>query len=340
MNSSNMLFMFTLLSGVMITISSNSWISAWMGLEINLLSFIPLMMNNSNIYTTEAALKYFLIQALASSFLLFYILVKAQAENILLVQYQSIHSSEMLMLMPMLMKSGAAPLHWWFPSVMEGLSWKNCAILMTLQKVPSLILISYLIKSTLFSTVIILMSVIIGSIGGLNQMSLRKLMTYSSINHLGWMLSAMLISNKIWMIYITTYIIITMTVITTIMMMNSSFINQMFMNNNNISMSKFMFSMSLLSLGGLPPFLGFMPKWLVIQQMINNGIIMMMSLMVMMTLLTLFYYMQVSYTAYMIMHSEPAWSINIMHNMKFYCKFIVMMSLMSIILMPMTTLLL
>ena len=62
--------------GMFITISSNSWLRAWIGLEFNLLSFIPIISNNKNILTLEASLKYFLIQALVSSTLLFIITIQ------------------------------------------------------------------------------------------------------------------------------------------------------------------------------------------------------------------------------------------------------------------------
>jgi NADH-ubiquinone oxidoreductase chain 2 len=65
-----------LIGGILISISANSWLGAWIGLEINLISFIPLISSQENIFTTEASLKYFIIQALASSTLLFLVLIK------------------------------------------------------------------------------------------------------------------------------------------------------------------------------------------------------------------------------------------------------------------------
>nr|QOL00751.1 NADH dehydrogenase subunit 2 [Teleogryllus infernalis] len=73
-NPSKMLFMMMLILGTMISISSNSWPATWMGLEINLLAFIPLMSSKSNMMSTEAAMKYFIIQAMASSMLLTFIM--------------------------------------------------------------------------------------------------------------------------------------------------------------------------------------------------------------------------------------------------------------------------
>jgi len=89
----------------------------------------------------------------------------------------------------LLLKRGAGPLHWWFPGVIEGLRWENCALLITVQKAAPLILMSYLIEINIFTLRIILLSTIVGSIGGLNQTSVRKILTYSSISNTGWILT-------------------------------------------------------------------------------------------------------------------------------------------------------
>nr|AVN67445.1 NADH dehydrogenase subunit 2 [Gyna caffrorum] len=304
-NSTKLLFLFTLLSGLMITISSNSWLSAWLGLEINLLSFIPMMSNNENIYTTEATLKYFLIQALASLTLLFIIISKSMIESMFTLI--NISFKDILLMSPLLMKTGAAPLHWWFPSVMEGLSWSNCFILLTIQKIAPLILISYSIEFTFFSSFIILACVIMGAIGGYNQISIRKILTYSSINHLGWMLAAMLIGENIWMIYFMIYSLLTLAIIFIIFPIQISFINQSIPLNSDNKIIKFLLFTSLLSLGGLPPFLGFFPKWIIIQFMAMNWSLTMVSIMVIMSLITLYYYLRVSYTSFIILSSELNW---------------------------------
>nr|AVN67389.1 NADH dehydrogenase subunit 2 [Elliptorhina davidi] len=300
-----MLFLSTLIGGLVITISSNSWLGAWMGLEVNLLSFIPLMTNNDNILTSEASLKYFLIQALASSSLLFIVLSKSLMESMF-----SLLQTPLVMMMvitPLMMKSGAAPLHWWFPSVMEGLSWNNCLILMTVQKVAPLLLMSYLISFDTFTTMIIMLSIIVGALGGYNQVSIRKILTYSSINHLGWMLTAMSLGDNFWLIYFLIYSLLTLTIIMIVSPMQISFINQTFLINKKKTM-KFMLFSTLLSLGGLPPFLGFLPKWIIIQSLLLNHISVLTLLITVISLITLYYYLRISYSSFLIVSSEQSWS--------------------------------
>nr|YP_009250298.1 NADH dehydrogenase subunit 2 [Panchlora nivea]AMW91053.1 NADH dehydrogenase subunit 2 [Panchlora nivea] len=327
-NSTKTLFLMTLLLGMFITISSNSWLSAWMGLEINLLSFIPIMSNNKNIFTMEASLKYFLIQALASSTLLFIIISKSILENLFTF---GISPMNFMVTIPLLMKTGAAPLHWWFPSVMEGLNWSNCFILMTVQKIAPLILISYLIDFNVFFMFIIMSSVLVGTVGGYNQISIRKILTYSSINHLGWMLTAMTISENLWALYFLIYSSLTLAIIYIIKPLQISFINQTFLLNNNNKIMKFLLFSSLLSLGGLPPFLGFLPKWMVIQSMINNSSILIMSVMVILSLITLYYYLRISYSAFIILSYENSWNMIPDNSGVFSLSMTVMLSMFSVL---------
>nr|YP_009350494.1 NADH dehydrogenase subunit 2 [Termes fatalis]AQP27192.1 NADH dehydrogenase subunit 2 [Termes fatalis]AQP27836.1 NADH dehydrogenase subunit 2 [Termes fatalis]AQP28670.1 NADH dehydrogenase subunit 2 [Termes fatalis] len=306
-NSTKILLLTTLVGGVLVSVSSNSWLGAWMGLEINLMSFIPLMSNVKNMYNTEASLKYFIVQVLASATLLFMVVMKTLTED--LFTFESNTYTPMIICTPLLLKSGAAPFHWWFPGVMEGLSWENCALLMTVQKAAPLMLMSYLIDINTFTLSIILMSAIVGSIGGLNQTSMRKILTYSSINHTGWMLIALATSENLWMVYYVIYSTLALTVVSAIKLSGASFINQTMMTNKETTLMKFMLFTSLLSLGGLPPFLGFLPKWIVIQAMITNNMAPLATVVVVTSLITLYYYLKISYSSFMILNTEPKWNL-------------------------------
>nr|AQP26658.1 NADH dehydrogenase subunit 2 [Anoplotermes sp. E1 TB-2017]AQP30559.1 NADH dehydrogenase subunit 2 [Anoplotermes sp. E1 TB-2017] len=306
-NSTKILLLITLVSGMLVSVSSNSWLGAWMGLEINLMSFIPLMSNVKNMYNTEASLKYFIVQVLASATLLFMVVMKALTED--LFSFDSNLYTPMIICTPLLLKSGAAPLHWWFPGVMEGLSWENCALLMTVQKAAPLMLMSYLIEMNTFTLSIIVMSTVVGGIGGLNQTSMRKILTYSSINHTGWMLIALTTSESLWLTYFMIYSVLALTVVSAIKLSGVSFINQTMMTNKETKLMKFMMFTSLLSLGGLPPFLGFLPKWIVIQAMIMNNMVPLATIVVVTSLITLYYYLKISYSSFLILNTEPKWNM-------------------------------
>uniref|UniRef100_UPI0030033FEF NADH dehydrogenase subunit 2 n=1 Tax=Anaxarcha sinensis TaxID=2033272 RepID=UPI0030033FEF len=304
-NSTKILFLMTLISGILISLCANSWMGAWMGLEINLLSFIPMLSSNKNMFSTESSLKYFLIQAAASSTLLFLILLKTNLYEMFYLMKISTWNN--LIMIPLLMKIACAPFHWWLPSVMEGLSWMNCFILLSIQKIAPLMLISYMITNSYFIQFMIMISAFIGAIGGLNQISLRKILSFSSINHIGWMLAIMTLGMNLWLMYFIIYTINIIAVISLTAMINLSYISQTFNTLNQKKIIKFTLFISMMSLGGLPPFLGFFPKWIAIQFMTQNLMIFTSMVLIISSLLTLYYYMRMMYTTLTITNSEIIW---------------------------------
>nr|UFZ13034.1 NADH dehydrogenase subunit 2 [Protohermes latus] len=304
-NLSKLMFLFCLVSGTLISISSNSWLGAWMGLEINLLCFIPLMSNSNNMISNESALKYFLAQALASSVLLFSIIISSLSEGSLFFS-EIINMSQIMLMSALLLKLGAAPFHFWFPSVMEGLDWINGLILMTWQKIAPLVLLTYNYNA-LFMNSIVIFCLFTGAIGGLNQTNLRSLMAYSSINHLGWILSSMMISESMWITYFSFYVFLSLTII--LIFLNFKVYSFIQINSlmNSSPMNKFILFSNLLSMGGLPPFLGFFPKLLVIQSLIFTNNLFLIFCMVMSALITLFFYIRLSFSSFMIMSINLKW---------------------------------
>nr|AXS65961.1 NADH dehydrogenase subunit 2 [Chrysomeloidea sp. 5 KM-2017] len=295
------LFFNTLVIGTLISISSYSWFSMWMGLEINLLSIIPLMSSQKNLYPSEAALKYFITQALASSILLFSIVMNLNMSELI---PQSFNYFIMTMMnSSFFTKMGAAPFHAWFPEVMDGLDWNNCLIMLTWQKIAPMVLMMYTLQTSMFIVTIIISSTIIGSILGLNQTSLRKIMAYSSINHIGWMIASMLNSQTIWMIYFVIYTIISFNIVVILDQIKSFQMKQLNSSLNANKMIKLLFMMNFLSLGGIPPFLGFLPKWLTINNLIYNNFIVLSLILIVFTLVTLFYYLRITFST-MVINSE------------------------------------
>nr|QTC08227.1 NADH dehydrogenase subunit 2 [Nigronia serricornis] len=303
MNSSKIIFFSCLILGTLVAISSNSWLGAWMGLEINLLSFIPLMSNLKNMLTNESALKYFLVQALASSILLFSVIFYFVNSSYIMFNLEFFN--QLLMNSALLLKMGAAPFHFWFPSVMENLNWLNCLILMSWQKLAPLMLISYCLNPS-YIYFITMISLTIGAIGGLNQLNLRSLMAYSSISHLGWMLISMIYSEIMWMTYYCFYVILSAIIVLFFSMFSMYHLNQIYSMNFNPYI-KFMMLTNMLSLGGLPPFLGFLPKLLIINLLTEFKMFFLIFFMVMLTLITLFYYIRITYSAFMLMYPSLKW---------------------------------
>nr|YP_009554121.1 NADH dehydrogenase subunit 2 [Bitias brevis]QBA19632.1 NADH dehydrogenase subunit 2 [Bitias brevis] len=286
LHPARLLFTITLLTGALIALSSSSWFTAWMGLELNLLSFIPLISSKSNLYSSEAALKYFLIQALGSSIIL------ASAPALLLLSM----SPNLMILSALLLKMGAAPVHFWFPSVMQGIGWLQCIILMTVQKIAPMLMISYLVTSGTASIMFLssILSSLVGGLGGLNQTLVRKIMAYSSINHMAWMLAAIFVNTPLWANYFLIYSIVSSSVVAIMHSQQIFHFKQASNLTNQSTLLKISMLFSLLSLGGLPPFLGFMPKLMIIQAMIANGFGVWLLVLLFSALITLFYYLRIT----------------------------------------------
>nr|YP_010722422.1 NADH dehydrogenase subunit 2 [Parnassius andreji]WDV10575.1 NADH dehydrogenase subunit 2 [Parnassius andreji] len=308
LNSNKMFFYFILFFSTLISVSANSWLGCWIGLEINLLSFIPLISNSKNLLSSEAALKYFLTQSIASINFLFSILLKM----ILLKNFEINNLFSILINSSMLMKMGSTPFHFWFPNIVEGLSWLNCFILMTWQKISPMILLSYYMNNN-FLMFIMIFNVIVGTMGGINQTSLRKLMSFSSINNLGWMLAALMMTENLWIFYLMMYSFLISIMCFFFNMLNIYYLNQLFIMNMKISL-KMSLLINFLSLGGLPPFLGFFPKWIIINFLIMNKLFIISFIFIMMSLIMLFFYIRIMYSSIMFNYLKMKWFKNFMKN--------------------------
>nr|YP_010721211.1 NADH dehydrogenase subunit 2 [Parnassius delphius]WDS46362.1 NADH dehydrogenase subunit 2 [Parnassius delphius] len=308
LNSNKMFFYFILFFSTLISVSANSWLGCWIGLEINLLSFIPLISNSKNLLSSEAALKYFLTQSIASINFLFSILLKM----ILLKNFEINNLFSILINSSMLMKMGSTPFHFWFPNIIEGLSWFNCFILMTWQKISPMILLSYYMNNN-FLMFIMIFNVIIGTMGGINQTSLRKLLSFSSINNLGWMLAALMMTENLWIFYLMMYSFLISIMCFFFNMLNIYYINQLFITNMKFSL-KMSLLINFLSLGGLPPFLGFFPKWIIINFLILNKLFIISFIFIMMSLIMLFFYIRIMYSSIMFNYLKMKWFKNFMKN--------------------------
>nr|YP_010987559.1 NADH dehydrogenase subunit 2 [Anotylus hirtulus]WON65965.1 NADH dehydrogenase subunit 2 [Anotylus hirtulus] len=316
-----LLFYSMLLISIIITISTFSWLNMWIGLEINMLSIIPLMNYSKNMFMSESSLKYFIIQAMASSLLLFSIL--------LMMIYTMNNKIMLLMNSALLMKIGSAPFHFWFPEVIEGQLWSMCFNLFTIQKISPFMLLNYNMNSPYFFSMIIILNMLVSALMGLNQISLRKILTFSSINHIGWMISSMMFLKMIWIMYLLIYIFTLMNMIYLLNNFNIYYIKQLIKINLPLNF-KLIMMMNFFSMGGLPPFIGFLPKWLTIQIMINNNFTLLMSMMVILTLFTLFYYTRTMMTSLMMF--KP-----LNYNNFYMNNWIIYINMLNMLLLPMMT---
>nr|YP_010994983.1 NADH dehydrogenase subunit 2 [Homoeocerus dilatatus]WOZ13991.1 NADH dehydrogenase subunit 2 [Homoeocerus dilatatus] len=287
MNSYKILFLTVLMMGTLITLSSNNWLGMWMGLEINLMSFIPLISKSKNKKSSQAMMIYFLSQSIGSLTLLFSVLINPLAfMSISLIN----ELTKMMIMIGIMIKVGAAPFHLWLPEMMANLNWYECLMLMTWQKIAPLTILSMIYPNSWFIYVSVMLSAGVGSIGGLNQTSLRKILGYSSINHLSWMMMFMSM-NYSWYKYLIIYSMLIVMICVMLNKKNALYINQL-NSSSTTSLENYTYVILFMSIGGLPPFLGFLPKWMVLQSMINSELYMLMTIILLFSLLTLFYYLR------------------------------------------------
>nr|YP_009564088.1 NADH dehydrogenase subunit 2 [Upogebia bowerbankii]QAX91451.1 NADH dehydrogenase subunit 2 [Upogebia bowerbankii] len=320
------LFFVSLILGMIISISSPSWFIAWIGLELNLLSFIPIISIGKNSFSSEASLKYFLIQALGSATII------SSASLTFIFPF----NNNLLIESALLLKVGAAPFHFWFPQVMEGLDWFAVILLMTIQKMAPMVLISYTLDNAFnqnYLMMFALLSSLIGAIGGINQTMLRKILAFSSINHMSWMFMSMYLSEMFWFYYFTFYCIISSSIAILFFFQQMHHVSHISSTSMN-SLIKIITFISLLSLGGLPPFIGFFPKWLVIQQLAFKLQIMPLFIMLFAALITLYYYLRLIISSLTLQSLKPSWlKINSL-PMKIFLPLLLMFNFSFILIIP------
>nr|AAN76677.1 NADH dehydrogenase subunit 2 [Hylomys suillus] len=289
--------------GTMTVLLSSHWFLSWMGFEMNLFAMIPLIAIKNSPRSTEAAVKYFMTQASASMILMLAISVNYSMSGQWTITNMTNFMPMFLLIMSMLMKLGTAPFHFWVPEVIQGTPLKIGMILLTWQKIAPLFILYQSTQCSNNSHLVImplaLLSIFIGGWGGLNQLQLRKIMAYSSIAHMGWILMIMTYNPTLMLLNLSIYMIITLALMTLLNFLNStttSTLSQMWNSNFMITSTILII---LLSLGGLPPLSGFSPKWLIIQELTKNHSIILPTIMAITALLNLLFYLRIIYSSSM-----------------------------------------
>nr|YP_009001934.1 NADH dehydrogenase subunit 2 [Cynoglossus itinus]AFC88391.1 NADH dehydrogenase subunit 2 [Cynoglossus itinus] len=292
----------SLFSGTMITLSSTSWLMAWMGLEINTMAIIPIIARKHHPRATEAATKYFLIQAPAAATILFCAIANAWITGQWEINQMSMNLPTALILISLAMKMGMAPVHSWLPDVLQGLDLMTALALSTWQKLAPLSILVQL-HSTHSSLLVIMgmLSILMGGWGGLNQTQTRKILAYSSITHMGWMLLILQFMPNLTLLAFVIYVLMTSSLFMILNQNNALSINKLPILSTYSPILCTLMPLILLSLGGLPPFTGFIPKWLIIKELSHLGLTGLAVTSAIGGLLSLYFYLRLSYVSSMTM---------------------------------------
>nr|AKO71914.1 NADH dehydrogenase subunit 2 [Beringraja pulchra]AKO71927.1 NADH dehydrogenase subunit 2 [Beringraja pulchra]AKO71966.1 NADH dehydrogenase subunit 2 [Beringraja pulchra]AYJ22436.1 NADH dehydrogenase subunit 2 [Beringraja pulchra]AYJ22449.1 NADH dehydrogenase subunit 2 [Beringraja pulchra] len=298
--------------GTTITFMGSHWLLIWMGLEINTLAIIPLMIHQQHPRAVEATTKYFLTQATASALLLFAGTTNAWTTGQWNITDMLSPTSATLITLALALKIGLVPMHFWLPEVLQGLNLTTGLILSTWQKLaPFAILFQlYPLLNPDILMALGIASVIIGGWNGLNQTQLRKILAYSSIAHLGWMITILHFAPNLALLNLTLYIIMTTSLFLLFNTLNSTKINSISMSATKSPLLSLLSLTTLLSLGGLPPLSGFMPKWLILQEMTKQDLLIPATIMALATLLSLFFYLRLCYMVTLTLSPAPIFSLS------------------------------
>nr|ADV71674.1 NADH dehydrogenase subunit 2 [Pteroglossus azara flavirostris] len=283
--------------GTTIVITSNHWAMTWAGLEINTLAIIPMISKSHHPRAIEASIKYFLVQAIASATILLSSTINAWSTGQWDITQLTNHTSCLLLTTAIAMKLGLVPFHFWFPEVLQGSSLTTALLLSTLIKLPPLtiLLITSNSLNPALLTTLALISTALGGWMGLNQTQTRKIMAFSSISHLGWMTLIIIYMPKLTMLTFCLYTLLTSSIFLTLNTSGATKLSTMmtsWMKNPPLNAT---LMLTLLSLAGLPPLTGFLPKWLIIQELTKQEMTLTALIAALLSLLNLFFYLRLTY---------------------------------------------
>lgn len=283
--------------GIIFSLSSSHWLGVWAGLEINIICFLPLIVGKKSNVEAEAAVSYFIFQRLGSCFL---VAGRLFSFNVSFTwEVDSSVEAIFIVTVGLLLKLGAAPFHWWVPGVIASLRWAICLILVTWQKVGPLLLLGR-ISSPAFVLIGITSAcrALVGGVGGLNQTQVRALLAYSSIGHLAWIIIASVYSNQVVVVYLVLYIFINYRVFYSFWHLSSPRISSLRRTINGPMVVATIVRM--LSLSGLPPFLGFIPKLIVFVVLIKySAMWWIVRVLILGSLLSIYYYLSLCIAVFM-----------------------------------------
>nr|WIF20217.1 NADH dehydrogenase subunit 2 [Troglodytes musculus] len=337
-----LIFTISLLLGTTITISSNHWVLAWTGLEINTLAVLPLISKSHHPRAIEAATKYFLVQAAASTLVLFSSMTNAWHTGQWDITQLTNPTSSLILTTALAMKLGLVPFHFWFPEVLQGSSLPVGLLLSTAMKFPPITLL-YMTSPSLNPTLLVTMALLSTALGGwmgLNQTQTRKILAFSSISHLGWVAIIISYNPKLTLLNFYLYALMTAAVFLTLNSTKALNLSTLMTSWTKTPALNAMLMLTLLSLAGLPPLTGFLPKWLIIQELTKQEMAPTATIISLLSLLGLFFYLRLAYCATITLPPHTTNHMKQWHINKPTSPMVAILTTMSLMLLPVSPLIL
>ena len=321
--------------GMMIMISSNNFLLLYLGLEIQSLSlYVVSSFRRDNYKSTEAGLKYFILGSLSSGLMLFGIsLIYGSTGSINFEIISSMINNEgffpgivaglVFLICGFAFKASAVPFHMWTPDVYEGSPTPVTAFFATVPKIAAVgVLLRVLFDCfgqivESWQQVIIIISILsmfLGSVAAIGQNNIKRLMAYSSIGHIGFVLMGVASGTdkgvSAVLIYMVLYIIMNIGVFVFILNMERNGVAVTTINSlnmyNNVSKGQTLFlTVLLFSLAGIPPLAGFFGKFFIFNAAINAGLSWLAVMGGIASVIAAFYYLRIVYLMYFGLSSDP-----------------------------------
>lgn len=310
--------------GMMIMVSGQSMLTLYVGLELLSLSLYALVaIDRDNARATEAAMKYFVLGALASGMLLYGMSMiygmtgslNISDINNALMGGAGLHSVLILGLVfvvaGLAFKLGAVPFQMWVPDVYEG---SPTAMTMLISSVPKLAAFAFIIRilvqglQTLaidwqqMLMIMAVLSIIIGNVTAIAQTNLKRMLAYSTISHVGFVLFGLMSASINGYIsaffYIASYVLMSLAGFGIILLLSrkgfeaENLTDLKGLNQRN-PWYAFMMLIVMFSMAGVPPTLGFYAKFTVLQAALQAGFLWLVVFAVLMAVIGAFYYLRV-----------------------------------------------
>nr|YP_009730163.1 NADH dehydrogenase subunit 2 [Amphiura sinicola]QHT54219.1 NADH dehydrogenase subunit 2 [Amphiura sinicola] len=295
----------SLVMSVLTAFFSNSWILVWALIELVTVILVSLISTSFTPRTVESVAKYYIINAVASIILLSGILIRYFVSGSLLIFSSYSGISYFLIILGLLIKIAVFPNPFWFIEVISGIGLLRGFYVLIISKIiPLYLFINLVLPNEIFLWGSGLSAVLLGSIYGLNQTNIRKLIALSSVAHLGWLIVGLPnLSLLECLLIILIYLI---------MIFPLLWVVGLFEVEDLKSISQCYFGppflliivISLLSLGGFPPTLGFIYKLYIFIGLVNEGAFLVSLILIIMSVVSLVFYMRLCFLLYSVYWPE------------------------------------
>ncbi len=320
-------------TGMMLMLSANDLISLYLALELQSLSlYVIAAIRRDSLRSSEAGLKYFVLGALSSGFLLYgasliygftgntsfeAIAASAQASGPVL----GLIFGLVFVLTGLAFKVSAVPFHMWTPDVYEGAPTPATALFAAAAKAAAVGLLVRVLMSAVpalaaeWQQIVIAVSIAsmaLGAFAAIGQNNIKRLMAYSSIGHVGYILVGLSASSQqgtqAVLVYLAIYVAMTLGTFACILSMRRSEgmvegIDQLAGLSRNQPMVAFLLAMLMFSMAGIPPLAGFFAKFYVFAAAVNAGLAWLAVIGVVASVIAAFYYLRIVKVMYF---DEPA----------------------------------